>query len=262
MDVAAIAYEFAIPLAIDGHPVLSFLTTLDRPGYVLAVPPISAHKIRAIKDLKGAVVGVTTPGSGTHNFLNYLLVRHGVALREVSITGIGIGPSAIAAFKRGQIDAGVLTGNSITTAKRIFLNLTILADTRTPEGAKNSLGTDLYPAQGPVATADWIHRNPQTAAKLARAVLQAMQWMRSHSVEEIRSRISTQYRAPDPAADSEALRAIVPGLSRDGRMTREGAEAVRRVLAVSSEKVRNAKIDLSQTYTNEFVSPTSPSQTH
>jgi hypothetical protein len=36
-------------------------------------------------------------------------------------------------------------------------------------------------------------------------------------------------------------------------MTADGAEAVRKLLAESTDKVRNAKIDLSKTYTNEFV---------
>ena len=40
-----------------------------------------------------------------------------------------------------------------------------------------------------------------------------------------------------------------------GRLRREGVEAVRKVLAVSSVKVRNTKLDLTQTYTNEFVQP-------
>jgi hypothetical protein len=36
-------------------------------------------------------------------------------------------------------------------------------------------------------------------------------------------------------------------------MSPEGAEAVRTLLAGSMEKVRTAFIDLSKTYTNEFV---------
>ena len=44
-------------------------------------------------------------------------------------------------------------------------------------------------------------------------------------------------------------------LSQDGTISRAGAEAVRKALAISSDKVRTASIDLSQTYTNEFVGP-------
>jgi hypothetical protein len=42
-------------------------------------------------------------------------------------------------------------------------------------------------------------------------------------------------------------------LSEDGRLTPESAAIVKKVLSVSLEKVRSANIDLSKTYTNEFV---------
>ena len=41
--------------------------------------------------------------------------------------------------------------------------------------------------------------------------------------------------------------------SPDGRMSAEGAEAVHQLLAASMDKVRDAKIDLSKTFTNEFI---------
>jgi NitT/TauT family transport system substrate-binding protein len=83
--------------------------------------------------------------------------------------------------------------------------------------------------------------------------MRTIQFMREHSAEEIRSRMPAQYRSPDAEADLKALRELVPLLSRDGRITPEGAQAVKNVLDVSSEKVRLARIDLSQTYSNEFV---------
>jgi NitT/TauT family transport system substrate-binding protein len=41
--------------------------------------------------------------------------------------------------------------------------------------------------------------------------------------------------------------------STDGVMHREGAEAVRELLAGSIDKVRAANVDLAKTYTNDFV---------
>ncbi|MFL6414505.1 MAG: hypothetical protein ACJ74Y_02405, partial [Bryobacteraceae bacterium] len=82
-----------------------------------------------------------------------------------------------------------------------------------------------------------------------------------HSPEEIRSHMPAQYRVQDEQADLDALRATVPMISRDGRVTPEEAEAIKNVLAISDEKVRRAQIDLSQTYTNEFLPSTSAPQT-
>ena len=255
VDVAASFFENAIQLASEGRRVQSFVLLLDRPGFVLAVSPASTRNIRTVKDLKGAVIGVTTPGSASHHFVNYLLLRHNIPLAEVSITGIGLGPTSVAALERGHIDAGVLIGSSVTAVEHRFPKLVTLADTATAEGVKQLLGTEVYPGPALLAPADWLHHNPVTARKLAGAILRATQWMREHSPEEIRGRMPAQYNAPDREADIAALRTTIPMLSRDGRISPASAEAVQKVLAVSSEKVRTASIDLAQTYTNEFVNP-------
>lgn len=253
VDVAAISLELAIQMTVEGRRVQSFLTLIDRPGYVLAVSPASKHKINTVKDLKGGLIGVSSPGSGSHNFANFILRKNNVALSEVSFTGIGLGAGAVAAFERGQIDAAVLTGNAVTTIERRFPKMLIVADTRTVNGVKEILGTDVYPGQGLAAQPAWLQANSDTARKLSRALMRTMRYMRENSPEEIRGRIPAQYRAADPAADIEALRETVPMLSANGTISSEGAEAVRRVLAVSSEKIRNSKFDLAATYTNEFV---------
>ncbi len=134
VDCGGISLELAIQLAAEGRRVQSFMTLIDRPSYVLAVSPASKRKVRTLKDLAGAAVGVSSPGSGSHNFANYVLATHKVPIAQVSIVGIGLGAPAIAAFEHGQIDAGVLTGNSITAIERRFPQLTVLADTRTPKG--------------------------------------------------------------------------------------------------------------------------------
>jgi NitT/TauT family transport system substrate-binding protein len=206
-----------------------------------------------VKDLKGAVIGVTSPGSGSHNFANYVLASHQVPIGSVSIVGIGNGAPAIAAFEHGQIDAAVLMGNVITGIERRSPGVRILADTRTVEGVKAVFDTDVYPAQGLAASPEWLRQNPATARKVVSALMRTLHYMREHPAEEIRSRMPAQYRSPDTEADLKAIREIVPLLSRDGKITPEGAQAVKRVLDVSSGKVRHASIDLSQTYTNEFV---------
>ena len=51
----------------------------------------------------------------------------------------------------------------------------------------------------------------------------------------------------------EALKASMPMFSPDGMMEAEGTEVVRTLLASSVDKVRGATIDVSKTYTNEFI---------
>ena len=79
--------------------------------------------------------------------------------------------------------------------------------------------------------------------------------MQTHRPEEIASRTPASFRGADEALYVEALAQSMPMFSPDGRMSPDGAEAVRKLLAGSMDKVRSATIDLSNTYTNEFVPP-------
>jgi NitT/TauT family transport system substrate-binding protein len=151
------------------------------------------------------------------------------------------------------VDAAVLSGSAFTLAQRRFPKLTLLVDTRTAEGTKALFGAGVYPAYSLLAPTIWLRENSATAHKLALAVKRATDWIREHSPEEIRARMPPQRRSPDVEADLEALRATIPMLSAEGTVSAEGAEIVRKVLALSVEKVRITPIDLSQTYTNEFI---------
>jgi len=84
-------------------------------------------------------------------------------------------------------------------------------------------------------------------------VQRAMQWMRTHSAEEIRARMPESLRIPDHEAELQAIRQAKDTLSPDGSITPDAAETVRRYVAAYNDKVRNTRIDLSHTYTNDFV---------
>ena len=61
------------------------------------------------------------------------------------------------------------------------------------------------------------------------------------------------FRTEDAASDVEVLRTAQAMLSVDGKFTPEAVEAVRMVLSTSLAAVRDAKIDLGKTYTNELI---------
>ena len=62
-----------------------------------------------------------------------------------------------------------------------------------------------------------------------------------------------EFRGEDDALYVESLKGSMPMFSPDGAMAAEGAEEVRTLLAGSMEKVRAATIDVSKTYTNQFL---------
>ena len=57
----------------------------------------------------------------------------------------------------------------------------------------------------------------------------------------------------DKAGYLAALKNTIPMYSETGMMDPKGAQAVLTVFSQSSAEVKNAKIDLSKTYTNKFV---------
>jgi NitT/TauT family transport system substrate-binding protein len=252
-DVVSGFYDHTIQMAAEGREFVSFVTMLRFPGMVLATSPQSAGTVTKIGDLKGRVVGVTSAGSSSQMLLAYVLLRHGVPADAVSVTSIGTAATAVAAMEHGKVDAAVMADPSFTLVARRNPAVRVLSDMRTAAGVKEAFGTDTYPASALYSTGDWIRANRDTAARLARVITRTLSWMHTHTPQEIAERVPKAFRTGDDSLYVEALTASMPMFSEDGLMTPEGAEAVRALLAGSLERVRTATIDVSKTYTNEFI---------
>ena len=88
-----------------GHQVCGLHIQCARP-LVLGVTKAFAPNFKSIADLKGKYVGVSAPGSATHNFLNLLLTRAGLKPEDVSVISVGNAMGAIAAIRtRGELQA-------------------------------------------------------------------------------------------------------------------------------------------------------------
>jgi NitT/TauT family transport system substrate-binding protein len=252
-DVVSGFYDHTIQMAAEGRELVAFVTMLRFPGLVLATSPQAAAGIQRIEDLKGKIAGVTSAGSSSQMFLTFLLTRHGVPVDSVSVTSIGSAATAIAAIEHGKIDAGWMADPSFTLVKRRNPGIRVLADLRDEAGVKEAFGTTTYPGAVLYAPGEWIRANRDIAARLARAIGQTLTWMHRHSAEEISARTPKSLRGEDDALYVEALRNSLPMFSVDGYMDADGAGAVRTLLSESMPKVRDAKIDVSKTYTNELV---------
>jgi NitT/TauT family transport system substrate-binding protein len=209
--------------------------------------------VTKIEDLKGRIAGVTAAGSSSQMLLTYMLQRHGIAGDAVSITPVGSAATAIAAIEHGKVDAAMVADPAFTLIARRNPTARVLADLRTAAGVKEALGADTYPSSVLYSKTDWVRENRDTAAKLARAILRTLQWMHAHSPQEIADKTPKSFRGEDDALYVEAVKNSMPMFSPDGLMDAAGAEAVRALLAGSMEKVRTTQINLSQTYTNEFI---------
>jgi NitT/TauT family transport system substrate-binding protein len=252
-DVVSGFYDHTIQMAAEGREFVAFVTMLRYPGIALVSSPQAADEVTSISALKGRTVGVTTPGSSSHMFLTFLLTRHDVPADSVSVIAIGGGASAVAAIESGRIDAGWMADPAVTLVKKRNPGVRVLADLRDEHGTGEAFGVATYPSAVLYSSGDWLRANRGTAERLAHAIVKTLDWMKSRSEEEIANRTPRSLRGEDVALYVEALRASRAIFSTDGMMTADGAAAVRQVLATSMPKVRDAKVDLSKTYTNELV---------
>ena len=80
-DVVTGFYDHAVHMAAEGQHIKAFVTLTRFPGAVLLTSVDGAKRFHSIRDLRGAKVGVTAPGSSSHFFLNHLLIKNGLTTR-------------------------------------------------------------------------------------------------------------------------------------------------------------------------------------
>jgi NitT/TauT family transport system substrate-binding protein len=183
VDVVTGAYEHTIRMQAKGQDIRAVVELGRFPGIVLAVKKSLEHKVRSAKDLKGLKVGVTAPGSSTNFFVNFLLAKEGVAPEEVAFIGVGAGPTAVAAMKKGEIDA-IANLDPVIAKLEQDGDVFVLADSRTEEGTKAVFGGS-NPAAVLYTKAEFIERNPNTIQALVNAFLAALRWIEKATPEEI-----------------------------------------------------------------------------
>jgi len=252
-DVVCGFYDHTIQMAAEGQQLEAFLVLVHHPGLVLVVSPAASKRIGRVEDLADAKVGVTAPGSSTHFFLNFVLAKNNVHPDAVSVIGVGHAGSAMAAMESGQVDAAVMTDPAVSQITRRAGPVRILADTRTTEGVQREYGTGAVPAAVLYAKRDWIASHEATARKLVRAMQKTLTFIHQNDAAAIAAKMPAAHRGPDAALYEAALTNSLPIFANGGAMPPDGPAAVARVLAQSLPKIREAKVDLSKTFTDRFV---------
>lgn len=249
-DVVAGYFDHCVNLAAKGEVLQAFVVYDRFPGLALVVAP--GHPLASVADLAGRTVGVSAPGSSTDFFLRHLLRENGVDPDFVTVTGIGIGATAVEAMENGAVDAAVMLDPAVTILQGRFKDLRILVDARTEADTLTVFGSE-YPGGVLYARGGWIAENGPSAQALTGAVLETLDWIAAHSPEEIMARVPDALVGPDRALYLAALKNTIPMYSRTGLMDPRGAAAVRALLGRSVPAIAAADIDLSKTYTNRFV---------
>lgn len=250
VDAVTGAYEHTIRMQTKGQDIVAVIELGRFPAMVLAVKSSLADKVKKPGDLKGMKIGVTAPGSSTHNFVNYLLAKDGVRPDEVSIIGVGAGGTAVAAIKKGDIDALVNLDPGISALERDG-DIKILADSRTEEGTKAIFGGN-SPAAVLYLKRDFVKENPNTTQALVNALYKALQWLASATPDDVVATVPQEYYLGDKELYKTAVKASMPAYSRNGLIGPDGQKAAMELLSFD-ESIAKANIDVSKTFDPTFV---------
>ncbi len=246
-------YDHTIDLQAKGKEIQAIAVFCKVPGEVeLVSTKAAAGGFKSMADAKGKTLGVTGLGSSTEFLTRYLVDKQGVASKDYSLLPVGAGNSFIAGMKQDRIQAGMTTEPTVSQMLKTG-DAKVLVDMRSEEGTQAALG-GLYPAASLYVRNEWAASHKDQAAKLARAFGKTMQYISSHSAEEIAEKMPKDYYGNDKELYVAALKASLPMYTKDGKMPEGGPETVLKVLSAYKPNVKSAHIDLAKTYSNAYLS--------
>jgi NitT/TauT family transport system substrate-binding protein len=243
-------YDHCVDLQTKGKFVESVVQFSQAPGEVELVS--NKHsEIKSMGDLRGKSLGVTGLGSSTNFLSQYLMVKAGVPLGEFTSLPVGAGTTFIAAMQQDKIQAGMTTEPTVSRLLKTG-EARVLIDMRSMEQTKKALG-GTYPAASLYMTTDWVEKNKATAQKLANAFVKTLKFINTHTGAEIADKMPKDFYVGDKEGYIKALDAGKGMFTPDGVMPAGGPETVLAVLSGFSKNVKGKTVDLSKTYTTEFV---------
>jgi NitT/TauT family transport system substrate-binding protein len=162
----------------------------------------------------------------------------------------------IASVKRGEIDL-LINVDPVISLLEAEGAIRILIDTRTPEGTRHVFG-GAYPAAVLYSTPAFIVGNPKAVQGLTNALVRALRFIATNTPERIAGLMPPEYALGNRENYIRSIRASIPMYSPDGRIEHDAAETAHRVLRQFDPDVQKAKVDLTATYTNSFVTKVPP----
>ena len=198
----------AIRSAARGMPMRAISTGIKSPFFSI----VAQNKYKSVKDLKGAVIGITSIGGTNHVSTRITLRQFGLdPEKDVKLLAIGDEKVMYDAFKIGRADAVVLAPPFSVQLKR--------------EGFPILANTAQYvtiPFSGLGTTLDRIKNNRAQIKRVLKAEIEALRFIQSNAggtTEVIRKRFNM-----DEKLARESYDVVVEAFSRDGRVPLDGVD--------------------------------------
>ena len=224
------------------------------PGFALVVSPKHTDKIKSMKDLASKRVGVSAPGSSTDFFLKYHSYKNGVDPEFTGVIGVGLGRHGGRRDGAGSNRRRCHARSGCRHCSRQNIRTLRFLAIHGPRRIRSAVFGGDYPGGALYTKAGWIATHEKETQALTKAIVATLKWIHSHSPEEIMAKMPPESRRHRTKRGYlEALKNTIPMYSTTGLMDPKGAQAVLEVFSQSSPEVRNAKIDVTKTYTNKYV---------
>ena len=250
-DVVTGAYEHTIRMQAKGQEIAAVIELGRFPGIVLAIRKDKAARVKSFKDMKGFKIGVTAPGSSTNFFVNALIAREGLKPEDVAIIGVGTGLSAVAAMKKGELDA-MSNLDPVMTKLTQDGDVVVLADSRTEADNMKLFGGN-NPAAVVYLKRDFIAKNPATTQAIVNAFYKTTKWLENATPEDVAKVVPEEYWLGDRALYLAAVTASKPMYSTTGIIPPDGMTNALKMLLEFDPELKDAKIDLGKTFDDRFV---------
>ena len=194
--------------AAKGLPVRAISTSIKAPFFSL----VAKNKYKSIKDLKGAVIGLTSIGGTNHVSTRLTLRQLGLdPEKDVALIAIGDEKLMYDAFKIGRVDAIVIAPPFSVQLKREGFPL-----------LANTAQHVTIPFSGLGTTLDRIKNNRPQIKRLLKAEIEALRFIHGNpagTTDVIRKRFNM-----DEKLARESYDVVVDAFSRDGRVPLDGVD--------------------------------------
>src|ERR1700676_2762163 len=214
VDAGSGSYNHTIELQAAGKQMEAVVLLNIAPGEAEIVSAKAASQIHSVSDLKGKNLGVTELGSGTQTLTTALLHKVGISADQVHFVPVGAGDTFIAALQQGKIDAGMTTEPTISRLISSGVGK-VLVDLRTPQTTPAALGGS-YPFICVCMKNDYVNSHKDVVQKLVNAYVKTLQWIHTHTADQIAAMMPPDYYANNKALYVTALQNQLSIFSPDG----------------------------------------------
>lgn len=201
-----------------------------------------------IKKLKGLTLGMTRPGALTDNMAHQLVKMAGYEPgKDVRILGVGGATTIVPALENRKIDIMLISTPHPERAigegfGMWFVNNAKGENPRLREFAMSVLMT----------TPEYIEKNPEMVRKMVRALKRSLDYIRSHSIEDIVKTVEPFFGARvKPALLRSAVETVKAATALDGTMSEEAVSTTVRLLQEAGKDIPN--YTLKDVFTDRFL---------